>query len=349
MPVYEPVYPPEVLSARLGLPEAQIIKLDANENPYTLVPAVKRAVENLASFSNYPDPESSTLRHALAEYHDIPADHFIAGAGADELIDLLIRVVLDPGDRILDCPPTFGMYRFDSNIQGAKVVTALRVDFRLDLDRICEMIEREHPKIMFVASPNNPDGGLLSANELEQLLKLPLILVIDEAYVDFSPPGSSFIKLVQQHKNLVVLRTFSKWAGLAGLRVGYGIFPSSIAEHVWKIKQPYNVSIAASAAAIASLENHSTLIERVAEMNSQRKKLFFEISKLRYLLPRESSANFLLCRVVERDAKNLKKQLEKEGILIRHFEKPGLTDYVRISIGTPEMNDQLMRILQRME
>jgi histidinol-phosphate aminotransferase len=162
----------------------------------------------------------------------------LAGSGADELIDLLMRVMLDPDDFILSCPPTFGMYSFDAELNAARVIEVPRhVDFSLDMKAIRKAVDTYRPKVLFIATPNNPDGSVLDGKIIDELLNLPLLIVLDEAYIEFADDnlgsGLSRIREVPSHKNLVVLRTFSKWAGLAGLRIGYGAFPLWLMSTLW--------------------------------------------------------------------------------------------------------------------
>ena len=343
MAAYEPILPFEVLSQQLGLPAQAIIKLDANENPYGPLPAVTEALSQLPYAHVYPDPESRQLCQALAAYHGVAIENVMASAGADELIDLIMRLFLDPDDAIVNCPPTFGMYGFDAEVNGAHVITVSRnADFSPDLDAIEDVVRAHHPKLLFLASPNNPDGGLLSAEALERLLALPLVVVLDEAYVEFAPPGSSRIRDVAMRDNLIVLRTFSKWAGLAGLRVGYGVFPTALMPHLWKIKQPYNVSVAAAAAGYVSLQHVDQLNERVLVIKAERERLHQALQRILWLEPYPSQANFVLCRVKRRDAATVKGDLARAGVLIRYFDKPGLRDHIRISVGKPEHTDALL-------
>jgi histidinol-phosphate aminotransferase len=350
MPAYEPILPFEIRSRQLGLPIQSIVKLDANENPYGSLPAVARTLAELPFTHIYPDPESRELVGALAEFHRMPARNLMAGAGADELIDLIMRLFVGPGDAILNCPPTFGMYVFDATIHHASVISVPRSsDFALDLDAIERAVQRYRPKLLFLASPNNPDGGTLPAGALDRLTALSLIVVIDEAYVEFAPAGTSCIHQVLERQNLIVLRSFSKWAGLAGLRVGYGAFPSGLMPHLWKIKQPYNVSVAAAAAAIVSLQNAAQLEENRQKILAERQRLIAALGEMPYLAPYPSHANFVLCRVVGRDASALKTRLAARGILIRYFNKPGLDDHIRISVGRPEQTDRLLKELEALE
>ena len=262
LPAYEPILPFEILSRQLGRSSEQIIKLDANENPYGISPSTRDSLARLNFPHIYPDPESRTLRTALAQFTDVPVDNLLAGSGADELIDLIIRIFVEPGDRVINCPPTFGMYSFDTGLNAGQVLEVLRLsDFSLDMDGLGKAVEKDRPKLIFLTSPNNPDGSLIQLDVLTEILSLPVMVVLDEAYIEFADEDNTLgkslsnIKRVAELENLIVLRTFSKWAGLAGLRIGYGAFPSWLMPTLWKAKQPYNVNVAASEAAIASIED----------------------------------------------------------------------------------------------
>ena len=347
MDAYTPIVPFEVLSEQLGFAPQEIVKLDANENPYGAPRAALAALADLRYAHIYPDPESRRLRRALAAFHGVPAENILAGAGADELIDLIMRLFLQPGDAVLTCPPTFGMYAFDTAVNGGRVVSVpRRADFSLDLEAIEEAVRRERPKLLFLASPNNPDGSLLADAALERLLALPVYVVLDEAYVEFAPPGSSRLRLAAERENLIVLRTFSKWGGLAGLRVGYGVFPTALMPHLWKIKQPYNVSVAAEAAARAALAAADELAAVRDRIVAERERLFAALEAFPWLEPYPSQANFVLCRVVGRSAAEVKARLAERGILVRYFDKPGLRDHIRISVGKPEHTDALLAALE---
>jgi len=349
MESYTPILPFEVLSAKLGRDPKDIIKLDANENPYGASPRVQSLISNLPYINIYPDPESTQLRAALARDLNIPTENILAGAGADELIDLILRLFIHPNDSIIDCPPTFGMYSFDAAINAGRVINiSRRDDFSVDVGAIVETLHATslQIKILFLASPNNPDGSMISDADLKTLLALPLVIVLDEAYIEFSGIESR-AGWVLKHDNLIVLRTFSKRAGLAGLRVGYGIFPSALMPHLWKIKQPYNVSVAASAAAIASLEDKEYLAEMVTKLVAERNRMAEMLSEFPFIKVYPSSSNFILCRIAGRDAKELKLALEREGILVRYFNKDGLRDCIRISAGKPEHTNALVSAMRK--
>ena len=353
MPPYTPIEPFEVLSARIGRAPSQIVKLDANENPYGPLPVVREALGKLEFPHIYPDPESRALRKSLEQFTGVSSEHLLAGAGADELIDLLMRITLEPDDCILSCPPTFGMYSFDAELNAARVIEVPRKrDFSLDMIAICEAVEAHKPKILFIASPNNPDGSLLDHGRINELLELPFLLVLDEAYIEFAGGNLgadlSRIREVPLRQNLVVLRTFSKWAGLAGLRVGYGAFPAWVMPTLWKSKQPYNINVAASVAAQTSLDHVDQLSNVVELLKTERTRLFAALQEVPYLKPYPTQSNFILCQVVERDAAELKARLAQEhGIFVRYFNKPGLRDHIRISIGRPQDTDALLAALDK--
>src|SRR6266545_2819495 len=318
---YTPVAPIEVLAARLGLPIERIIKLDANESPYGASPRALAALAAVGGQPNhggaalqygdpsvvaiYPDPNHTLLREQLSRYTGQPAERIICSSGSGELIDLVMRVLLQPGDTIIDCPPTFGMYGFDAGIHGAKVIEVPRDDtFAIDIEGVAEATEQHGAKMIFVTLPNNPTG------------------------------------------NLTALRTFSKWAGLAGLRIGYGLFHEELIQHLWKIKQPYNINVAAQAAALGSLEDVDYLMDKARIIVAERERIYARLQSLPGLHVYPSQANFLLCRVLAGDAKALKDELMRRGILVRYFNKPGLSDCIRFSIGTPEQNDVLLAALE---
>jgi histidinol-phosphate aminotransferase len=241
------------------------------------------------------------------------------------------------------------MYAFDAAIQGAKVIQVPRTaDFSLDMSGIEQAVYVHRPKLLFLTSPNNPDGGLIPAENLHKLLSLPVIIVLDEAYIEFAPPGTTAAKLVPERPNLIILRTFSKWAGLAGLRVGYGFFPTWLMPHLWKMKQPYNVSVAASTAAVVSLRHAAELEENGWRITAERERLFGELSRISWLQPYPSQANFILCRVLDRPAATVRQRLAEQGILIRYFQKPGVEDCIRISAGRPQDTERLLQALEEM-
>jgi histidinol-phosphate aminotransferase len=352
LPPYTPIEPFEVLSARIGREPSQIVKLDANENPYGPLSVVREALGKMDFPHIYPDPESRALRKSLSKFTGIGEEYLLAGQGADELIDLLMRVFLDPNDCILSCPPTFGMYSFDAELNAARCIEVPRnPDFSLNMDGIRTAVETYKPKLFFITSPNNPDGSVIAPEIMDELLSLTTLVVLDEAYIEFAGDNLgadlSRIRAVPGRENLIVLRTFSKWAGLAGLRIGYGAFPLWLMPTLWKSKQPYNVNVAASVAAQVSLEHTNELAKVVALLKQERTRLFEALQQIPYLKPYPTRSNFILCQVTGRDAAELKARLAQEyGIFIRYFNKPGLRDHIRISVGRPQDTDALIKALK---
>ncbi|WP_043097833.1 histidinol-phosphate transaminase [Kallotenue papyrolyticum] len=341
---YTPIVPFEALSARLGLPVERIIKLDANENPYGPAPGVREALARYPFYAIYPDPDQTELRAAISGYIGQPTERIICGNGSDEIIDLLMRLFVAPGEAVVEAPPTFGMYSFNTGVVGGRLVQVPRDEaFGVDVEAIAAAVEASRAKLIFLPSPNNPDGSLLPRAAVERLLELPAVLVVDEAYAEFS--GQSVADLVGQAPNLVVLRTFSKWAGLAGLRIGYGLVPEPIIRHLWKIKPPYNINMAAHVAALASLAAVDELLANVRRIIAERERVFAALAAMPQVRVYPSAANFLLVRLRNGDGRAVKQALEQRGILIRHYNKPGLQDCIRISIGTPTHNDALLEAL----
>jgi histidinol-phosphate aminotransferase len=350
MEPYDPVKPFEILVDELGFDTDEIIKLDANENPYGTLEASRSALADLAYAHIYPDSQSNILLQEISAWQAVPRENLLVGSGADELIDLIMRLFLDPGDVLLTCSPTFGMYSFDAAIHNARLIDVPRnSDFTLNLKAMEQAVNSYKPKLLFLASPNNPDGSLIPTEFVDQLLSWPLILVLDEAYIEFAQSNSNWIQQVEHCENLIVLRTFSKWAGLAGLRVGYGAFPVSLMPHLKKIKQPYTVSAAAQAAAIAAIQAHDELMLIGDLIKRERERLYDKLSAINYIKPYPSEANFILCRVVGMNAKELTTVLRQHGILIRYFDKPGLRDHIRISVGRPDDTDRVIAALKQLE
>lgn len=343
MPCYEPVEPLDVLADRLGIPEDRIAKLDGNENPYGASPNVREALARFPHYHIYPDPEQRRVREAIAEYVGVTPEQIVVGNGSDELLDLTGRLFLSPRDKAVNAPPTFGMYEFVIRTYGAEVVEApRREDFALDVDAAGRALATG-AKLMFLASPNNPTGNAASAEELERLLSAGAAIAVDEAYAEFA--GESFAPLVAEHDNLIVIRTFSKWAGLAGLRAGYGVFPPAVAETIRKIKMPYNMTVAAQAAVLASLEDRAALSENVSTIVRERERMAKALDAFPWLRVYPSRANFLLCQVQGHAAMELQAELRKRGVLVRHFDSPGVRGCLRISVGRSQDTDRLVEAL----
>jgi len=341
---YSAATSPETLKGQVEVPVKDIIKLDANENPYGCSPRVNQALASYPGFSIYPDDGQARLRELLAGYTGVNTRHIVAGGGSNQLIDLVLRLLISPGDEVINCVPTFSIYGFSTELCGGRPVEVRRDEnFAIDLLAVRAAISKK-TKIILLANPNNPSGTPIPQGDILKLVDTGVPVLVDEAYYEFS--GHTVAPLVGQYENLMVLRTFSKWAGLAGLRVGYGLFPRGIAEYLLRIKIPYNVNVAALVAVEESLKDIDYLQEKVKAIVAERERLFGELSKLEWLRPIPSAANFVLCEVLRGKACQVHQDLRNKGILVRYFDQPLLDDYIRISVGRPADTDALMSTLR---
>lgn len=322
----------------------QLIRLDANENPYGPSPRVTRALAEFADYHLYPDYRP--LREAVARYAGVSAQQVVLGNGSDELIDLVIRLCLEPGQGLILCPPAFSMYRFFADVGRHPVWEVPRHDdFSLDTPGIeAAAQERDgQARLLFLTSPGNPDGQIIPLDVVRRLLRLPLMVAVDEAYIEFG--GPSVLSLLAEHENLIIIRTFSKWAGMAGLRLGYALLAPELADGLERIRAPYNVNAAALVAALATLDALEEAQATVARLIAERERLQAALAAIPWLEPMPSQANFILCRLRRRSGRELAEALAGRGILVRSFSEPRLRQYVRISVGRPEQNEALLRVL----
>jgi histidinol-phosphate aminotransferase len=342
---YHPVKPLDVLAAEIGVAVDDLVKLDANENLHGPIPEVLEAVR-AAPLHIYPDPGQTALRAAIAAYAGCDPAQVVAGSGADDLIDVILRVTMPAA--VVDNPPTFGMYPFLARLVGARVIDAWRTPgFALDIDACRRAVRDEGARVVFVTSPNNPTGNPVTEGELRALLALDALIVLDEAYVEFA--GSSFAPWLADNANLVILRTFSKWAGLAGLRVGYALCHPDFATCLMAAKQPYNVNVAGEHAALAALAHRDRVFESVRALIAERDRLSREVGALGWLRPFPSQSNFVLFEVEGRVASQVAAALRSRGVLVRYYQRPGLENYIRISAGRPQDTDRLLAALRELE
>ncbi|MBI2830810.1 MAG: histidinol-phosphate transaminase [Chloroflexi bacterium] len=338
---------PDTLDGKVEVAAKDIIKLDANENPYGCSPRVNRALAAYPDFSVYPDTMQEELRKELAGYTGIGAEYIVAGSGSNQLIDLIFRLFVGQGDEVMNCAPTFDLYRFDTEMCGGKLVEVVRdSDFAVNVDKVKAAVT-DRTRLIVLANPNNPTGTLTSRKDILEMLETGVPVLLDEAYYEFC--GETVVPLVERYQNLMVLRTFSKWAGLAGLRIGYGVFHPQIADVLLKLKIPYNVNVAALVAVRESLKDMDYLMARVKAIIDERARLFEELGKLGFLKPFPSSANFIYCAVLKGKASDIWQKLEKKGILVRYFDRPLLRNSIRVSVGKPENTDALIKALKALE
>jgi len=339
---YDAVDAPEMLAKKAGIRKEDIIKLNGNENPYGPSPKAIQALIN-SQLHIYPDPLQIRIKEALSEYTGIDSESIVVGAGADELIDLIFRLFISPGDMIVDFEPTFGMYSFCAEIAGADIFYMPRdADFNIDIEFVKSDIPEE-AKLLFVTSPNNPTGNIVTENQVKDLLELGRIVVIDEAYFEFA--GHSMAHLISEYENLIILRTMSKWAGLAGLRVGYGLMNPQIINHIMRIKPPYSVSNAAEEALLASLNDKDYLLSNVDTIIQGREKLYNSLKEIPHLKVWPSNANFILIEFDKKEPTKVYQELCMKGIFVRSYSSNRLKNCLRVSIGTPEEMDKFIYAL----
>jgi len=328
-------------------PVEAIIKIDANENPYGCSPRVRQALSEYTRWHTYPDAGQTRLRQQLQDYVGVDASCIVAANGSGELLNDILCLLLESGDEVINCLPTFDLYRVRTLINRGKLVNILRnEDFSIQTEAIRTAINKK-TKLIIVANPNNPTGNTVPQKDILELLDTGIPVLIDEAYYEFC--GETVLPLASQYKNLMVLRTFSKWAGLAGLRIGYGIVPPEIASYLLKIKLPFNINLAAQVAVQESLQDINNLMDRVKDIITERERLFDRLEEIDWLKPYPSKANFIFCSVLRGKASTLHQRLREKGIMVRYFDQPLVQNGVRISVGKPEHTDALIKTLRELE
>jgi len=333
---------PDVLKDKID-PE-DIIKLDANENLYGCSPRVQRALADFRDYHIYPDARQTEIRQVLAEYMRVSAKKIVASSGSSQLIDLIIRLFIYRGDEVINCAPSFGIYPFSTSLSGGRIKEVPRDEsFNIDTAAVKKAINRK-TKLIIIANPNNPTGTLTPQEDLVELMETGLPVVIDEAYYEYS--GQTVVPLIEEYPNLMVLRTFSKWAGTAGLRIGYGVFAEDVARRILGAMMPYSVNVAAQVAVRESLKDLDYLKANIEKIIRERERLFGKLNGFSWLKAYPSKANFIWCLVSGLEAAEINRKLEERGILVRHFNTPQLKDFLRISVGKPQDSDILERTLR---
>lgn len=319
------------------------ILLDANENSFGSV------INSKLKLNRYPDPNQTELRKAIARYLSISFKNIFVGVGSDEVIDLLIRIFCEPGkDRVLICEPTYGMYKVACDINNVKTKTVLlKDDFNIDVNSVIKSINT-NTKMIFLCSPNNPTGNLLSLKDIKEIAKkFNGIIVIDEAYIDFANE-KNHLKIFHNFNNVVILRTFSKAWGMAGVRCGFIVADEEIINVLFKVKSPYNINKLTSDIILSALKKHDKKDKFVKMIVSERDKMLAELAKLNGVVKVfPSEANYILFKV--NDANYVYNSLVKKGIIIRNRSTQiKLENCLRVSIGTPEQNKIFLKELKKL-
>lgn len=325
---------------------SRALRLDMNESPYGPSPKTRAALAAFTDTHRYPDFAQHDLIAALSDYAGVPTAQIVAGAGLDDVFATLANLVIDAGDEVLISEPTFGMYRPLFTLHGAAVIDVpLDADFHLDADAILAAIG-DRTKLVVICSPNNPTGNVLDPASIERICREAACLVaIDEAYAEFA--GTSHVDLLARYDNVLVLRTMSKWAGLAGMRVGYGLMPTSLVPYLGAVTPAFhNVGLAASVAAVASLMDRDYLHGIVRRISADRDALIDQLREVPGVVPFPSSTNFVLMRLPVADGSAVVRRMAELGVLVRAFSHPRLRDTLRVSVGTPEENERFLTVLE---
>ena len=330
-----------------GLRPEQLVRLDANENPYGPSPRVAEALAGFDGYGFYPDYKG--LEEIVARYADTGPENVVLGNGGDEIIDLAVRLFVEPGEGVIISPPAFGMYATSTKAhRGVLLRVPRQDDLTLDVEAIEAVVKRPERKVraklLFITSPGNPDGQAIPQETIRRLSRLPLAIVVDEAYIEFG--GESVVPLVDSHPNLVVLRSFSKWAGIAGLRLGYAVGHADVADALSRLRPPYNLNAAAVVAARATLADMGYVQTTLDRILVERDRLHASLRDLPGVHPVPSQANFILARFDDRSGLEIASELAKVGILVRSFSDPVLSDAVRVTVGRPNQNDAFLAALQ---
>lgn len=348
-PTYSPGKPIEEARRELAI-EGNIIKLASNENPYGLTDSVRAAlVEALDELNRYPDGGSFTAVRALAEYHRVEPSRIFVGSGSNEVIDLLTRAFVSPGDGVVYPHPSFMVYDPICHINYARKIPVPLVNDRLDMDGMAAAIDGK-TKLVLICNPNNPSGTYVGRSEVEGFMGLlpdNVLTAFDEAYWDFVTADDypDTLGTYGDRPNVIILRTFSKLFALAGIRFGYAIAHPDVVTCLHKVRQPFHVNNLAQVAAVAALKDRELYKEKVLIILSERERVEHALLELGCRVP-PSQTNFLLVYPPSGDGELVEKMMRK-GVIVRGMKPSGYDPQVfRVTIGTPEENDLFLRVLQ---
>ncbi|HZG85256.1 histidinol-phosphate transaminase [Paenibacillus sp.] len=348
LPVYQPGKPIEEVKRELGL--THVIKLASNENPFGCSPKAKEAIiANLDQANMYPDGASVDLKAALSALHGVEPDQIVFGAGSDEVILMIARAFLSPGDETIMADRTFPQYKHNAEIEGATVIEVPLKEGTHDLDAMLAAVT-DKTKIIWVCNPNNPTSTIVTKDEVDAFLaKVPssVMVVLDEAYVEYVvderfPNG---LELVKRYPNVVTLRTFSKAYGLASLRIGYGIGRPELIKSINQVREPFNTTLFAQVAALAAVQDQE-FIARCREANAAGIAYLREQFDRLGLRSFPAHGNFVLVDVA-RDAKTVYEELLKKGVIVRggHTASIGFPTMIRVTVGSEEQNRTFIEAL----
>jgi histidinol-phosphate aminotransferase len=349
LPTYQPGRPIEEVARELNLPADSIIKVASNENPFGPSPLAIAAMQKaLPGLNLYPDGNAFYLKQKLAEKLGVETSNLILGNGSNEIIEFVAHALLAPGADVVVSQFCFAIYPIVAKMFGANIITVPANEYGHDLPAMLKAITNR-TRIIFVANPNNPTGTLAPREDVIQFVNdVPddVLLVMDEAYIEFLSDAVDLVPLIRlgARKNLILMRTFSKIYGLAGLRIGYGIANTELVSALEKVRQPFNINLLAQTAALAALDDHEHV--RKTRSNNFGGLQFFEKAfrslNLEFV---PSSANFILVRVG--DGKKIFDAMQKLGVITRPMGGYLLPEWIRISIGTPKENERALDALKK--
>ncbi len=339
--------PIEETKRQLGLKE--VIKLASNENPLGASPkAIEAIKKTLSGINRYPDSQGFYLKKRLTRYHNVEASNIVLGNGSDELIDIIIKTFVEDDENIITADTTFLEYEIISKVNNRKLITVPLKYFKYDLEAIKRKIDNK-TKLIFIANPNNPTGTYVNESELNDFMRgLPedVILVMDEAYDTFVdvndfPNTLNYIK----RKNVIVLKTFSKAYGLAGLRIGYALANEDFVSYMERVRQPFNVNTLAQAGAMAALDDKKFLCRTRKIVLEGKNYLYRELSKLGMAYV-PTVANFILIDA-GKDTMGVFRDMLKFGVIVRDMKQYGLKNFIRVTIGTKKENERFIKVLKK--
>ncbi|MDR2092201.1 MAG: histidinol-phosphate transaminase [Azoarcus sp.] len=345
---YQPGKPVSELSREAGIPEQDIVKLASNENPLGMSPRAREAaVAALEEGARYPDGNAFALKAALAEKYNVDTAQLVIGNGSNDVLEIATRAFLSPGDATVFSQYSFAVYPLATIARGARGIQTAARHYGHDLDAMAAAID-ESTRIVFIANPNNPTGTFLPGAEIEAFLaRVPpdVLVVLDEAYTEFLPPEKRYdaIAWIARFPNLLVSRTLCKAYGLAGLRLGYGIAHADVADLMNRVRQPFNASVVAQAAAVAALGDED-FVRETAENNRRGMAQLTDAFAGLGLEWIPSSGNFVTVRVG--DAEKVNRALLAQGVIVRPIGAYGLPEWLRVSIGLPAENARFIAALR---
>jgi histidinol-phosphate aminotransferase len=345
--VYEPGKPIEETARELGVDPSAVIKLASNENPLGPSPKASQAMRAALERAHlYPDGSGFYLRKAIAAKLRVTPENVILGNGSNEVIEFLGHAFLNPGDDVITCQYAFIVYKLLATAFGVRTIETASPDYQQDLEATLDCVTSK-TRIIFIPNPNNPTGSLISQRAIDRfMLRVPdnIIVVFDEAYFEFLGDPPDTLRFIRDGRNVIVLRTFSKIHGLAGLRIGYAIAPCDMVEVLHKTRQPFNVNSIAQAAAIAALDDEAHLCKTKRVIDEGRVYLQEQFAEMQVsFVP--AAANFVMVNVGDGCA--VFQKLLQRKIIVRPLKGYGLPEWVRISIGTMAENKKLIATLRQ--